>query len=65
MKKLIVLMLAISMLTFLASCGEKKTLTCDGCGKDVEVEASSNMTDEWTVFCSDCEKDLGLDTVVK
>ena len=65
MKKLITLILALSMLTLLCSCGEKKILTCDGCGKDVEVEASSNMTDEWTVFCSDCEKDLGLDTLVK
>ena len=65
MKKLITLILALSMLTFLFSCGEKKILICDGCGKEVEVEASSNMTDDWTVYCSDCEKDLGLDTVVE
>ncbi len=65
MKKIIALIMAISMLSFLASCGEKKILTCDGCNKEVEVEASSNMTDEWTVYCSDCEKELGLDTIVE
>ena len=65
MKKIIALIMAISMLSFLASCGEKKTLTCDVCGKDGEVEASSNMTDDWTVYCSNCEKDLGLDTIVE
>ena len=64
MKKLIVLLLALSMLTFLASCGEKKFLHCDNCNKEVEVDASSNMEEDWSVFCSDCEKELGLDTIV-
>ena len=65
MKKLIILILALSMLTFLASCGEKKILTCDGCGNPVEVDASSEMDDDWAVYCSECEKEFGLDTVVE
>ena len=61
MKKIIVLFITAFMLVSLCACGEKKILKCDGCGKDVEVDASSDMTDEWTVFCSDCEKELDID----
>ncbi|MBE6587116.1 MAG: hypothetical protein E7647_01725 [Ruminococcaceae bacterium] len=61
MKKIIVLVLAVSMLCFLGSCGEKKILHCDSCNKEVEVDASSNMDEDWTVFCSECEPDVALD----
>jgi endogenous inhibitor of DNA gyrase (YacG/DUF329 family) len=37
----------------------KVTLHCDNCGK--EVKADNNMTEEWLIFCSDCEKELDVD----
>ena len=48
----------------LAGCGEKKTLSCDNCGADVQVAANSEMTDEWIIYCEECEASLGFDTLV-
>ncbi len=54
-KRLISTLLILTALVCFSSCaGETKTLTCDGCGKLVEVEADSNMTDEWILFCAEC-----------
>lgn len=62
MKKLVLLIALVGvMLAMLNGCGEKKTLICDGCGKEVQVKADSNMDDSWIIFCADCEKELGLD----
>ena len=65
MKKIIVLILALSMLTLLSSCKEteKKVLTCDGCGAPVEVKASSKLEEESEVYCADCIEVFGLDTI--
>ena len=64
MKKAIYVIVAIgTMLILLIGCGEKKTLICDGCGKEVSVQADSNMDDSWIIFCSQCEKELGLDSL--
>ncbi len=60
MKKLLAILLIMAMLVMLGGCGEPKILTCDGCGAKVEVDADSNMTDEWIVFCEECEKDPAL-----
>ena len=60
MKKVIILCLVLAMLMALAGCGTR-TVTCDGCGKDITVKANSNVTDEWILFCSDCEAELGLE----
>ncbi len=64
MKKLLGLTLMIALLALLSSCGEKKILHCDGCGREVEVAASSGMEEEWIVFCEDCEKGLGLSSIL-
>ena len=62
MKFLMALMIALLMLT---GCGGKKTVTCDGCGKTIEIKASSNMDDGWIIFCENCETELfGEDGVV-
>ena len=49
-------------------CGKAATATrivhCDRCGKEVSVPEDSNMTDDWILYCSDCEKELGLDTII-
>ena len=65
MKKTAAVVLTLCLMTVLSSCGEKKTLHCDNCGKEVTVSADSNMTEDWIVYCSDCEKELGLDNVVE
>ena len=54
MKKLIALSLIAVLVLGLVACG-KKTLHCDGCGK--EVSADSNMDESWSIFCADCEPD--------
>jgi hypothetical protein len=64
MKKLLGLTLILALLALLPSCGEKKILHCDGCGREVEVAASSRMEEEWIVFCEDCEKGLGLSSIL-
>ena len=48
----------LAALLLLTGCGETKTVTCDGCGKAVEIKADSNMDDSWIVFCGECETDL-------
>ena len=66
MKKITaIVLLSVMMLSMiLASCGEKKIVHCDKCGKEIEISADSNMDDSWQLFCTDCEKELGLDTVI-
>lgn len=56
MKKLLCLLLVAVMLMSLAGCG--RVVTCDGCGKEVQVKKNSNITDEWIVYCKDCELEL-------
>lgn len=53
MKKIIILSLIAALVFCMTSC-KKKELVCDGCGKTVQVEANSNMTDEWILFCEEC-----------
>ncbi len=47
----------------LVSCGKQKTVHCDRCGKELHISADSNVDESWTLYCSDCEKELGLDTL--
>ena len=69
MKKRICIFLAAIILlsALLTGCG-KPTATrivhCDNCGKEIEVPEDSNMTDDWILYCTDCEKELGLDTII-
>lgn len=51
------------MAALLAGCGgsEKKLLHCDECGKVLTVSADSAMEENWIIYCSDCERELGLD----
>ena len=57
MKKMLCLLLALVLMLTLVACG-KRIVTCDHCGKDVEVQAKSNITDEWILYCSECEVEL-------
>ncbi len=55
LKKAVLSIIILSFALCAVSCkNETKELICDGCGKVVEVEADSNMTDEWIIFCGEC-----------
>ena len=58
MKKVLILGLIFAMLLSICSCIKLKTLTCDGCGKEVEVAESSNMNDEWIIYCEECNEEF-------
>ena len=64
MKRILLTVLALALLAMLCGCGKKKILHCDGCGREVRVEASSNMEEDWIVFCKECERDLGLSSIL-
>ena len=65
MKRILCLLLVVlTLAALLAGCGEKKTLHCDRCGKEVKVSMDSKMEEDWIIYCSDCEKELGLDEIV-
>ena len=36
--------------------GETAPATCDKCGKEVTVAGNSNMEEDWTIYCSECEE---------
>ena len=63
-KKTFIVLALLTMVFCMASCEkETKELTCDGCGKLVEIEADSNMTDEWILFCEECgEPEITFET---
>ena len=49
----------MAVLTLLMlGCAEKKTLHCDGCGKEIKVPADSATTEDWILLCDDCQKKL-------
>ena len=61
--KRLTLVLAV-LLLLLCGCSEKKTVTCDHCGAEIELKPDSNITDEWIVFCKECEENLFGDNPV-
>lgn len=64
-KKMICLLLALMLMLTLFACGKAKTVTCDHCGAEIALTSDSNITDEWIVYCKDCELELfGEDGVV-
>ena len=58
MKKLICILLTLSILLLLAGCGATKTLHCDSCGNEVVVKQSSNMEEDWIIYCAPCNQEL-------
>lgn len=63
LKKAALLAALLLLAAALLSCGEQKTVHCDRCGKELRVPADSNVDESWILYCSDCEKELGLDTL--
>ena len=63
MRKRLLALLAVLML-ILCGCGETKIVHCDHCGDEITLEADSNITEDWIVFCKQCEEDLFADNPV-
>ena len=61
MKKIILILIAICMLLALTGCGKTKILHCDHCGEEVEVKESSNMEEDWIIYCEKCNEELFTD----
>lgn len=58
MKKLLCFLGALSVLLALTGCGKTKLLHCDHCGKEVSVKESSNMEEDWIIYCEECNEEL-------
>ena len=63
LKRCILPVFAVLLLTF-SGCGEPRTVHCDHCGGEITLEADSNITEDWIVFCKQCEEDLFADNPV-
>ncbi len=64
MKKWTALLALVLLLMSLCSCGETKTVTCDRCGKTIELNADSKIEEDWIVFCKECEEEAFGDNPV-
>ena len=66
MKRVVICLLLVAMLLMTTACAkENRSVTCDGCGTSVTVDADSKITDEWILFCKTCEKErFGEDGIV-
>lgn len=66
MKRTIAILAALlAVLMMFVGCGKTKILHCDHCNKEVTVEESSNMEEEWIIYCPECNEELfGDDPVV-
>ena len=58
MKKRILAALLVSMMLVMGGCGEKVIVHCDGCNKEIEVDADSGIDEDWILFCDECDDDL-------
>lgn len=63
-KRIIVFLLVVLLFVMLTSCGEKKILHCDNCNVEVEVDAKSNMEEDWSIFCAECNEKLFGDMTI-
>ena len=57
--KRLLLIFALILLLALTACGAKKIVHCDSCGREIEIDADSDMTEDWIILCSECKKALG------
>ena len=57
-KKFSLMLLVLALFACMTGCGKTKVLHCDNCKKEVEVEESSNMEEDWILYCEECNEEL-------
>lgn len=55
MKKAIIFLLL--PILCIAGC-KAKTVHCDNCGRELKIKESSNVTEEWVLYCDECNEEL-------
>lgn len=60
LKKVFVFLLVFTLFSCTA-CGASKILHCDSCGEEVQVKESSNMEEDWIIYCEECNESLFAD----
>ena len=58
MKKSALLFLLAALVIALGGCGKTKVLHCDYCNAEVTVKESSNMEEDWIIYCAPCNEEL-------
>jgi len=61
MKKMLLRAIAICLVAvvmFTVTGCKTKVLHCDNCNKEVKVAEKSEMEEEWTIFCKECNEKL-------
>lgn len=58
MKKLLTVGVVLCAALMLFGCKEKRIVHCDGCGKEIKVDADSDTTEDWIILCDECQKKL-------
>ena len=57
MKKIMLFTLILLIMLCAAGC-KTKTLHCDHCGTEISVKENSHITEEWILFCDECNEKL-------
>ncbi len=61
MKKAVTIIAVLLLTCMTAACGKAtKIVHCDRCNAEIKVEASSNVDESWTLYCEECDKEMGL-----
>lgn len=63
-KRILALLLPAAMFLTLAACGQTRIVHCDHCGNEIQLEAGSNIEEDWIVFCQTCDEELFGDNPV-
>lgn len=56
MKRFMIFLLTAACLLGLCGCQKTRIVHCDRCGEEIEVKEDSNITEDWIVFCKNCEE---------
>ena len=58
MKKFLAVLLIACLFLTLAGCMKTKILHRDHCGTEIKVSESSNMEEDWIIYCKTCNEEF-------
>lgn len=58
MKKVFCFLMVLLVLFSLTGCVKTKILHCDYCKKEITVKESSDMEEDWIIYCDACNEEL-------